>query len=906
MRRPIALAIHALIPLLLLALTIPLAAQEETGSIAGTIIDVSGAPLPGVTVTTTSPALIGAKTAVTNEHGEYVLRRLPPGRYSVQSELSGFAPMVRPQIEVRVGQTAQVNFRLGMAAVTETTVVTGEPPVIDVRNTARNYTVDADAVEMIPISTSQQYTDLWVMAPGVRDSTATFLSTVRAPSINGAAVSQNKVFIDGIDAGDHVNAGTTTLMNQAVIQEVAISTGGFEAATGFGSGGLMHIVTRSGGNDWTGGLSVLLAPKSFNDTNIPGSQPADVETWFPEIHLGGPIIRDQLWFFASDKYLKQSEGIFNVTDYRRESSGHEAYGKLTWRPADRHHLTATYQRDARVQDPSFGTASFRYDATPVGKFGGYMTGVNWDFLATDTSLVNLLVSYFDKPNATDGRNGTAPRTQFANAAGSIHTTDGNYDRDQTNIQTRPYIAGSWTQSLAFGGSHDVKLSTEWYPRSRRLNRLRMNEVLVYRDSPTYGPQQLWRRLVPRPAGSVDNDAIDRGFALALQDSWRPGTRLTVNAGLRYESNQTTIDGRAEPLVDYDSWSPRLGLAYQVNDATVVKASASRFGEKFALDFAFSFFPNSVVMDRWESSKVNGELDQFFEAGAPSSTTIRNISRPVTSVWEYVLSVQRQLPGRIAVDVAYVQREYGHFPDMVDRNLILDIPNRKFVGRVDPRFDEMIDVVDTDRVKREYRAVQIWLNRRFADRWQFNGSYTYAIDRQKGEFGYGRAVDAAQQFAYGDMADEFFETEVGGRHNLKLSGSYTFPWDITAGVYFSQFSDAIAYDTYQQFPAGTAAPRVTLSNGRVVSDPLFNPTLLVAPPSEKVGREVGGTELLNFQLQKRFAIRDHGFKVTALVYNALNAATYTSYLSTNVNHPNYNRLSGAQRPRAGQLSFGWEF
>lgn len=880
--------------------------QENVGSIGGTIVDSTNAILPGVTVTVTSPALLGSKSVVTNEAGEYIARRLPPGLYRVATELSGFASMVRPGIEVRVAQTAQVDFRMGVAATAETVMVTGEPPVIDVRNTSRNFTVDAKAVELIPVSTAQQYTDLWIMAPGVRDSIATFSSTVRAPSINGASVAQNKVFVDGIDAGDHVNAGTTTLLNQSIIQEVGISTGGFEAATGFGSGGLMNIVTRSGGNDFSGGLSLVLAPKSFNDTNVPGTSPADIETYFPEVHFGGQILRDRLWFFASEKYLQESAGIFNVTAYRSETRGHEAYGKLTYRPADRHHLIYTFQHDRRTEDPSFGTASFTYDATPVGKFGGYMTGVNWDFQATDTSLVNLLVSYFDKPGSTDGRNGTAPRTQFANAAGSIHTTSGNYDRDLTNEQTRPYIAGSWTQSLAFGGSHDLKLSTEWYPRTRRLTRTRMNEVRIYRDSPVHGPQQLWRVRIPRPDGEVENDAIDRGFAFGLQDSWRPGQRLTVNAGLRYESNSTKVVGRDEPLLDYDSWSPRLGLAYQVDDKTVVKASASRFGEKFALDFAFAFYPNSIVFDQWESSQVNGELDKFTEAGAPSSTTSRNIGRPVSSVWEYAFSVQRQLPGKVAVDVSYVQRKYGHSVDQIDRNLILDIPNKKFVGRVDPRFDAMIDFVDTDRVRRQYRAVQIWLNRRLADRWQFNGSYTYAIDKEEGEFGYGTAANAALQFAYGDRADEFFEREFGGRHNLKLSGSYTFPWDVTAGLYYSKFSDAIAYDTYQALPAGATAPRVTLSNGRVVSDPLFNPTLMVAPPSERVGRRIGGTELLNVQLQKRFAFGEHGFKVTALVYNLLNEDTYTLYGSTNIANPNYNRVFGAQRPRAGQLSFGWEF
>ncbi|HET7712681.1 MAG TPA: TonB-dependent receptor, partial [Thermoanaerobaculia bacterium] len=714
------------------------------------------------------------------------------------------------------------------------------------------------------------------------------------------------VFLDGIDAGDHVNAGTSTFLNQAVIQEVSISTGAFEAEAGFGTGGLMHIVTRSGGNNLSGGASVFLTPKRFNDTNLPNTTPADVSTYYPEAHLGGPIIRDQLWFFGSYRYLWEERGIFNVAAYREKIRSHEAYAKLSYQPGERHHLTYTYQRDRRLDDPNFGTATFTFDATPQAYFGGYMTGINWNYQVTSRSLLSVLASYFDKPNTTNGRNGDNPRIQYANTAGSIIRTDGNYDRDQTNEQTRPYINAAFNQNFTLAGSHDLKLSTEWYPQTRRLNRLRMNEVRIFRDSATYGPRQLWRVLTPRPATEVQNDTVDRGLAFAIQDSWRPGQRLTINAGLRYESNQTEINGRTEPLLDWNAWSPRLGAAFQLDENTVIKSSVSRIGEKFALDFAFTFFPNAVIFDVAESSKVNGVLD-VFTPGAPSAaTTTRNVSRPVPSAMEYVLAVQRQLPGKVAVDLTYVDRRFAHFADTVDRNLIVDPVTKKFIGRVDPRFDALIDIVDTNRIRRRYRSVQLWVNRRLANRWQLNGSYTYAIDKQEGEFGLFTTANAALQFAYGDKASEFFETERNPRHNLKLSGSYSLPWNLTAGVYYSMFSDVILYDTYQQFPAGTPAPRVTLSNGRVVADPLFNPVLMVAPPSEKVGRRIGGTELINFQLQKTFVAAGQSFRITAMLYNALNANARLSYASSNINNPNYNTLTGVQRPRAGQLSFGWEF
>lgn len=888
----------------LLAIGSPAAAQETTGTIAGTIEDTSKAVLPGVTVMVTGPTLLGTKTTVTNERGEYTLRLLPPGRYGVTAELSGFATVVRRDIEVRVGQVASVDLQMSPAALNETMEVRAEAPVIDMRNTSRNFTVDSQAIALIPLGIAQHYNDLWSVAPGVADSAATFPD--RQPSVNGAAISQNKVYVDGIDAGDHVNAGTTTNMNHAVIQEVGISTGALEAQSGFGSGGVMNIVTRSGGNSFSGGASIFLTPKRWNDTNLPGTTPADVETYYPEVHAGGPIQRDRLWFFASDKYLYENEGIFNVSAYRSIEKSHEFYAKLTYQPAERHRLTYTYQRDRKLDDPSFGTATFGYDATPKGWLGGYMTGVNWDYQIGSKGLLHVVASYFDKPNSTDGRNGNAPRVQYANAAGSILFTDGNYDRDQTNEQTRPYIMASFTRNLIAGGSHDFKASTELYPRTRRLNRLRMNKIEIYRDSPIYGPRQLWRVNTPRPAERVDNDTIDRAYAFALQDTWRPARKLTVNGGIRYETNRTAIEGREEPLLDFDSWSPRAGVAYQIDDKTVAKASVSRIGEKFALDFAFSFFPNSVVFDTATSSQVNGVLDTFTTGAPLAATTMRNVSRPVPSVVEYVASVQRQLPGKVAVDVSFVQRRFGHFAESVDRNLILDIPNKQFVGRVDPAFDALLDVVDTNRIKKSYRTIQVWVNRRLANRWQFNGNYTYGVDKQEGEFGYYSAANAALQFAYGDRAAEFFETVNGARHNVKLSGSYTLPFDVTAGVYYSTYSDRVLLDTYQALPAGTLAPRITLSNGRVVADPLFNPVLLVAPPSEEAGRRIGGTHLLNFQLQKSFRFGTHQFRVTAMAYNLPNNAARRTYASTDINSPNYNTLTGAQRPRAGQLSFGWEF
>lgn len=889
----------------LLALAIgPAGAQERLGAIEGVVVDASGGAMPGATVTLRGPALMGARTTVTDGEGRYRIPLVPAGSaYTLTVEMHGFSTITRPDIEVRVGQTVTIDVTMEIAGLAETVEVRAPSPVLDLTKTTRNFTIDSEAVARIPLTSHQRYADLFVMAPGVRDALdSPGMSTNIA--VNGANPAQNKVYVDGIDAMDHVNGSMVTELNSSVIKEVSINTGGHGAEAGFGTGGMMNIVTRSGGNEFSGGASLFVTPQRFNGTNRQGVAPADVETYFPEARLGGPIQRDRLWFFVSEKYRLSNEGISGVTAYKKNIRSHEVYAKATQQVHSSHRLAYIFQWDKRTSDHDYGRFDFTEDATSVARFGGYMTGMNWDYQVGPRSFLQVVGSYFNKPNSTNGRNGNAPRTMYYDEAGNVLAFDGNYDRDQTNEATRWFFSGNFTQNFDFVGSHDLKLTTEFYPATHRLLKIRLNEVRAYRDSPIYGPRQLWRVQTPRPAEGVENDAVDRAIGFGIQDSWRPTRRLTVNLGARYDRNHTEVVG-GETLVDYGSWSPRAGFTYALDENTVLKSSYARLGEKFALDFVYGFYPNQVVYDTATSSEVNGVLD-VFTPGSVTTSTARNVDRRVPYALEFVAGIQRQLPGRIALDVSYVDRRYRNAWDTVDRNLILDLENKKFVGRVDPNYDALTDYVTNDRVQRVYRALQVWANRRLADRWQFNATYTYNIDRRDGEFGTGTAANAALQFYYGDRARDFYAETVGARHMFKLSGSYTFPGDVTAGIYYSKRSTTVLLDRMYVQPPGTLAPQVTLSNGRVVFDPLFNPLVLVAPPDDEVGRRIGGPHLLNLQVEKTFRFGRQNLRLMGLIYNLPNASRLLNYGSNVLGNPNYERISSVQPPRSGQISIAWDF
>jgi hypothetical protein len=145
----------------------PAAAQETRGSIEGTVKDTSGAVLPGVTVEARSPALVSAQTTVTDGEGAYRFPALPPGIYEVTANLSGFQPAKTANIELQLGRVLKVDFGLKVGGLTETVQVTGEPPVIDVKQNAATVSIDKELIDRIP--RGRNFTSVITTAPGTND-----------------------------------------------------------------------------------------------------------------------------------------------------------------------------------------------------------------------------------------------------------------------------------------------------------------------------------------------------------------------------------------------------------------------------------------------------------------------------------------------------------------------------------------------------------------------------------------------------------------------------------------------------------------------------------------------------------------------------------------------------------------
>jgi hypothetical protein len=283
-------------------------ARAQDGTIAGVVRDASGAVLPGVTVEATSPVLIEkVRSAVTDGTGQYSMVALPPGAYTLTFTLPGFSVVKQEGIQLTAAVTATINAELRVGALEETVTVTGESPIVDIRSASRRQVLDGDVLQTLP--TSRSYNDVLQLAPGVvaGNGQAQLRPGMLLFTAHGGNTQDGRLTVDGINTGaSRGGAGVSGYIpDMQNAQEVTFTISGNlgEAETG---GPQMQIIPKAGGNTFSG--SVLYS--GFND-NMQGNNYDDKQlsvlgryapallTSDSQVSVGGPIIRDRMWFFGN-------------------------------------------------------------------------------------------------------------------------------------------------------------------------------------------------------------------------------------------------------------------------------------------------------------------------------------------------------------------------------------------------------------------------------------------------------------------------------------------------------------------------------------------------------------------------------------------------------------------------------
>lgn len=380
-----------------------MAQTSTTGNIEGQVVDTAGAAVPGVTVTVTSPNLIRPQSATTDSEGRYRISNLPPGRYNVVIEASsGFARLEQTNVEVNLSSTSNVTITLQPAGATAVVDVSSSAgATVDTNDNTGGTNVSTEQFSNFP--TQRTVNSLYTIAPtatrsGLRDASG----RERDPSVGGASGPENNYILDGVNTTDPAFGGSGANLPFEFVQEVEIKTGAYGAEYGRATGGIFNVITKSGGNEFRGDAfaffttkGLVRETKNFPFTGAAANGFSEIDAGFD---LGGPIVKDRLWFFGAfnpqrreNSYLTQS--TFQEVENKVTTPFYA--GKLTWALNNSNTFTFSTFGDFTKIEGFLATGALinvsGFGATPESFLGLQETGGhNYAFRLNSTINPNMI------------------------------------------------------------------------------------------------------------------------------------------------------------------------------------------------------------------------------------------------------------------------------------------------------------------------------------------------------------------------------------------------------------------------------------------------------------------------------------------------------------------------------------
>jgi Carboxypeptidase regulatory-like domain/TonB dependent receptor len=581
---------HRLLPrvfLLLVALLndVPLAyGQATTGSIGGRIHSTDGLPLPGVTVTATSPMLQGARTGVTSESGDYLIPLVPPGTYAVVFELNGFQSVRRVQ-QAAGGYNATVDVRLSPASVREdVTVVADAQPLFETAQVATNFRQSL----MAALASNRTIDAVLLMAPGMHPT-----GPRGAYTINGGQSYENVYTLDGAIINENLRGAPMNPYIEDALQEVTVASAGVSAEYGRFSGGIANAVTKSGGNTFNGSFRTSFANENWRtytpfestqlifDPSLKLKLDKIVPTY--ETTFGGPMAKDRVWFFVAVRQQRQETTRTTVSTnipYLRTNDDKRYEGKLTYTVRPGHAVRGSFLYMDQVLKNSTGSnvmdlASLTNQGQPQDLYSVHYSGVVRPNLFVEAQYSSRHLTFTDVGADTrDLINGTMILDISKNARFwsptfcSGATCDGDEQRNNSNIILK---ASSFHPTRSFGTHHlvfgyDYFNDNIWANthasgsdyRIRATNSIFTGGILYPQFIP--GSSATSTMIEWTPIQQLSEGSNLRTHALFVNDTWRLSNRFTFGLGLRFDRNQAS-DGSGANVGDEMNFSPRLSVVW---------------------------------------------------------------------------------------------------------------------------------------------------------------------------------------------------------------------------------------------------------------------------------------------------------------------------------------------------------
>ena len=841
--------LHRFFVLMAVLLVAVSAFAQITASLTGTVT-LEGNPVPGVTVTISSPSMQGTRTTNTDVNGNYNFGGIPPGEYTVKFEMESMQTVTK-QARVGVSQTGRADAALKLSAVAESITVTASAPAV-LESVEIQANVPQKLVDDLPIGRRVQ--DAVLLTPGVNNNGPNAGTSI---TISGAPAYDSLFMVNGAVINENLRGQAHNLFIEDAVQETTVLTGAISAEYGRFTGGVVNAITKSGGNEFHGSLRDSLTNDKWSSLNtkfydVTGNAPEErIDKINPvyEGTFGGRIIRDRLWFFTAGRYAKLTSNRslqlspaagsdVNDSSYIFTDVNKRLEGKLTAQLTQSHTVVGSY---LDLKNPQTNLCPFTcYEFATLDRsreLPNSFASLHYNGILTNSLLVE---ANYSKKKFTfvgsggdfrDFANGTAwydlNTAYFFGAplfCGTPECGDERRDNDLWTAKATYYLAskGFGTHNLVLGAENwnEFHLSNNYQSGSDFL--MLVNNSPFCQGGACYplvdeGDIILWT-----PISATSDGARFQTRSAFLNDKWDLNQHWSFNVGVRYDKNHGKDPSGAVVASD-SAFSPRLGLIYDVtgNGRYRINASYSKYVTKVAETIgsagAAPGNPASVYYEyrgptinpnhTLDSSQVAAEVFRWFQAqGGTGATDLIVASRvpglntliegdlKSPSVSEYTIGGGAQLTTRSFVRIDLMHRDWNDF--------YATFRNTSF-GKVTDEFGAQSDlgfIRNSNDFDRSYDAATVQFSYRPVERFSLGGNYTWSKLRgnvAQENAGSGPITEAKFNYPEYRAFDQNNPTgylNADQRHKLRAWASYDLPtaagrWNFSL---LERFDSATAY------------------------------------------------------------------------------------------------------------------
>jgi hypothetical protein len=793
-----------------------LADAPRIGVLTGTVSGPEGTPMPGATVQLISDR--GTQTQVTEAEGEFRFVFVMPGSYTVRADLEGFQSAAG-EIEVEAGGRSHVELQLG-EQMGEEIVVSGEVPLINKYDITGGGSLDRKELDAV-FKGTQDYLSLLNLYPG-----SALSEQAGGPDVEGNQPVRMATFVDGVDVNFvRYGGGSKLRIPTTALGQVKLETSASDAEFSRNVGGVSSVIVQSGSNLFRGAVAAIFTNPSWTSDydEFPIDYKDKVNTQY-ELSLGGPILRDKMFFFAaySDYGTFIQGGLPDGTVVETDTESETYLLKLDYRPSASHSLAFT-GIDNPVAFPYFGANDADMYSGVVFNEGGDLYSLKWGWAITDSLLLDSHVAhqFTDAeyspfavreaiPDAHPSSPDANPDTIYQDAAlgnlqfnassftWGVGPTD--FPRDQANLSMN-----------GFFGSHDLKVGLDWQSVEYRIRS--ENNPLAYGrgfgyDKPGGFTTPILYRVYVQPTEFGGSNTKAEIAALFARDRFTVGDRWTINLGLRADKQKHETDV-GKTTIDSTDVSPRAAVAYDVwgDSKLLLTASAGRYVEFPGVQYTSQFNEVPAAGSGYDQYRWNAATQAYDILNArvrPGEQDI--IQAEPNKKDEFTLGAEWAFSRNWAAKLKLL---YWEQPD---------------IKVVNDQFDADGDLVrvwgNPPGASTERTSATLIVRRRFRDNWFMSASYGYSRTEGTCYLGvlpgfncvdnYGELLDAYDP-ATGEpypvppsVVNRDGKLLVDRPHVVRVLGSYLFP---LGGAHSILVSGALQFQSgrpYEQIEVVTVA------------------------------------------------------------------------------------------------------